>query len=338
MRVAPLVREAYLAVGGRRFLIGALLTAAALVGLLLWIISGAASNYSQQVVVGISTGSLFGIVALALVLIYKSTEVVNFSQGEMAMFSTYIAWSLLQEFGESRGAIWLVLLLTMAIAFAMGALMEVLVMRRVQHAPVLNAVIITLGFFTFYNSIASWRYGNIPKPFPTPFATGTVSLADVTVGYHTLGTIGVSLVLVTLLYLLFQFTKVGLAMRATAEDPVASRLMGVPVGRMLTLGWGLSAAAGAVAGVLVAHTLGLSPIFMFGLLIFAFAGAVVGGLDSPGGAILGGIIVGVAQNILGITEFLGGSELRIVWAFGFILLVLLIKPSGLFGRHVVRRV
>lgn len=333
-----LLTSIYVALGGPRFLLGVLAASLAVVLLLLWIVSGVTSNYSQQVVLGVSSGSLFGIMALALVLIYKSTEVINFSQGEMAMFSTYIAWALLQQFGESRAAVWLVLLLTMLIAFAMGALMEVLVIRRVRHAPVLNAVIITLGFFTIYNSLASWTWGNIPKPFPTPFSSDTVSVAHVTISYHTLGIMGLSLLLASVLYLLFQFTRLGLAMRATAEDLDTSRLMGVPVNLMLTLGWGLSAGVGAVAGVLVAHTLTLSPLLMFNLLIFAFAGAVIGGLDSPGGALLGGILVGVAQNVLGITDFLGGSQLRVAWAFAFILLVLLFLPSGLFGHRRLRRV
>ena len=327
----------YPALGGRRFVIGTALVVVVVAGLLLWVLSGVASRYSQQVVLGISTGSLFGLVALALVLIYRSTGVVNFAQGEMATLSAFIAWSLLQRFGDSPAAVWAVMAITAGIAFVIGALMELLVVRRVEHRPALHAIVVVLGFFAIFNSVASWRYGNLPKPFPTPFSTGTVDLGTVTVTYHTVGVIGVGLAMTALMFALLQFTKLGLAMRATAENPAASRMMGIDTRRMLTLGWGLSAAVGAVAGVMVAHTLNLSPLLMVNVLIFAFAGAVVGGLTSPGGALLGGILVGVAQNVLGITDFLGGSQLRVFWAFAFILLVLVIRPNGLFGRPLARR-
>nr|AXL05971.1 ABC transporter permease [uncultured bacterium] len=315
----------------------ALTAGGALALLVAWVASGWASNYSEQVVLGIASGSLFAILALAIVLVYRSTEVVNFAQGEMATFSTFVAWSLLQWVGERPIGVWLVLAMTVAIAFAMGAAMEMLIVRRVAHAPVLNTAVVALGFFTLFNSVSAWRYGNEPKPFPTPFSADTIELGAVTITYHTLGIIGVAVVVMGAMFALFQWTRLGLAMRATAEDPMAARLVGIRVGRMLTLGWALSAAVGAVAGVLIAHTLNLSPILMFNLLLFALAAAVVGGLTSPGGAVIGGLLIGIAQNVVGITDALGGSELRVFWAFALILLVLLVRPSGLFGRRRARR-
>ena len=322
---------------GRQALAAVAAVAAGAVALALWAASDYATNYAEQVVLGISTGSLFALVALSLVLVYRSTEVVNFAQGEMATLSAFIAWSLLQWLGDGPGAVWAVLGLTAGIAFAIGGAMELLLIRRVQHAPVLSAVVVTLGCFAIFNSFSSWRYGSAPKPFPTPFETGTVGLGEITVSHHTLGVIAVCFAVMALVGALFNWTKLGLAMRATAESATASRLMGIPANRMLTLGWGLSASVGGVAGVLVAHTLNLSPLMMFHVLLFALVAAVIGGLCSAPGALVGGILVGVAQNVLGVTELLGGTQLRTFWVFAFMLLILLVRPAGLFGRPVARR-
>ena len=322
---------------GRRRLARGGLAVGGAAALLLWLLSGVGGSYAQQVVLRAASGSLFALVALSLVLVYRSTEVVNFAQGEMATLSAFVAWSLLQVFGESTWAVWAVLLLTALIAFAIGGLMQLLLIRRVAQRQVLHSVVVLLGALAFLNSVSSWRYGNEPKAFPTPFSTETVSLGAVTVNYHMLGVMALCVVVMACVFALFRYTQIGLAMRATAESETASRLLGVPAARMLTLGWGLSAAVGAVAGVLVAHTLDRSPLMMFHVLLLALAGAVIGGLRSPGGALLDGILVGVAHNLLGATELLGGTQLRLVWVFACMLLVLLIRPEGLFGRSPARR-
>ena len=330
-------RELALALGGWRLALGVAVLVVALLALWLWLVSGWQPRYSRQVVLGLSSGSLYALLALAIVLIYRSTAVVNFAQGEMATFSTFIAWSLLQSFGDDTASVWLVTGLTLVIGFAIGAALELAVIRRIEHRSALNAAVIAIAIFLVFNSVTGWLYGGEPKPVPSLFGTGTATLGDVTVSVHTLGTIGASIAVMAAMFLVFRFTQLGLAMRAAAEDPVTARLMGVRVGRMLTLGWGLSSAVGALAGVLIAHSLNLSPILMFDILLFALAAAVLGGITSPAGAVLGGLLVGVAQNVLGVTDALGGTQLRLFWAFAFILLVLVARPSGMLAHGRARR-
>ena len=289
-------------------------------------------EFFQQVVTGISIGSIYAIVALAVVLIYRSTGVVNFAQGEMAMFTTFISWTFLL-----RMEFWPALLLTVLVAFFIGGAIEMVVMRPVERASHLNSIVVTLGLLTIFNSLALWRYGSLPKPFPKPevFSGSPLEVGSVTISRLNLGILGMAVLIMVALFLLFNYTKLGLAMRATAQNPVASRLVGINVSQMLALGWALAAAVGAVAGMLTASSLTLSVDMMFAILLFAFAGAVLGGLDSPGGAIAGGLIVGMLQALAGTYI---SSQVDIVVAFAVIVAVLVIRPTGLFGRKVIRRV
>ncbi|OGO49428.1 MAG: ABC transporter permease [Chloroflexi bacterium RBG_16_68_14] len=289
-------------------------------------------EFAQQVVTGVSIGSIYAIVALAIVLIYRSTGIVNFAQGEIAMFTTFVSWTFLL-----RMDFWPALLLTTLVAFFIGGMLEVVIMRPVERAPPLNAVVITLGLLAIFNSLALWRYGSLPKPFPKPeiFAGAPLEVGTVTISRLNVGILAMAFLIMVVLFLLFNYTKLGLAMRATAQNPTASRLVGINVSRMLALGWALSAAVGAVAGMLTAASLTLSVDMMFAILLFAFAGAVVGGLDSPGGAILGGVVVGILQALAG--NYIS-SQVDITAAFAIIVGVLLIRPTGLFGRRMVRRV
>jgi branched-chain amino acid transport system permease protein len=289
-------------------------------------------RYVAQIIDGLSTGSLYGIMALALVLIFRSTDIINFAQGEMAMFTTFLAWSMLHW---APG--WVAVLLALVISFALGALLEAVVVRRVEEGPLLNPVIVTLGLFVIFNSLALWRYGPIPKTFPSPFGNGTFQIGGVVIAHQSLGVLAVALLVALLLFLLFQYTNLGLALRATAQNRTAARLMGIRVGWMLTLGWGLSAAVGTVAGILVAPTLFVHPNMMLPVLTFAFAGAVLGGLDSPFGAIIGGMLVGVIENLAGTWEPVG-SELKTVVAIALLVAILTLKPTGLFGKRVAKRV
>jgi branched-chain amino acid transport system permease protein len=289
-------------------------------------------EFFQQVVTGVSIGSIYAIIGLAIVLIYRSTGVVNFAQGELAMFTTFISWSFLL-----RMEFWPAFLLTTLVAFFIGGALEVVIMRPVERAPHLNSIVVTLGLLAIFNSLALWRYGPLPKPFTTPqlFSGSPLEVGTVTISRLNLGILGMALLIMVALFLLFNYTKLGLAMRATAQNPTASRLVGINTSRMLALGWALSAAVGAIAGMLTAASLTLSIDMMFAILIFAFAGAVLGGLDSPGGAILGGLSVGVIQALAG--NYIS-SQVDVVAAFIVIVGVLVVRPTGLFGRRVVRRV
>ena len=290
-------------------------------------------EFAQQVVTGASIGSIYAIVALAIVMIYRSTSVVNFAQGELAMFTTFISWSFIQ----SLDYFWASFALTILVAFFLGGALEVLVMRPVEQAPHLNSIVVTLGLLAVFNSLAFWRYGPVPRAFPKPeiLSGDPITVGSVTISQLNLGIIVIALLIMAALFGLFNYTKLGLAMRATAQNPVASRLVGINVSRMLALGWALSAAVGAIGGMLTAASLTLSVDMMVAILIFAFAGAVLGGLDSPAGAIVGGLGVGIIQALAG--NYIS-SQVDIMAAFVIIIAVLMLRPTGLFGRRVVRRV
>jgi branched-chain amino acid transport system permease protein len=287
---------------------------------------------SQLLLSGIASGGIFASLALALVLIYNAMGLVNFAQGEMAMFATFIAYVLI-EHGMSY---WIALPLTLAIAFAGGVAMQRLVIRPVERAPVLTLVIITLGLATLFNGLAGFLFGYVPRSFPSPFSVQTVNILGAFASYQDLGVIAVSAAVLLLVYLLLQRTTLGLSMRAAAHNPDASRLLGVRVSWMLALGWGLASLAGALSGIMVAPVLLLEPNMMQTIIIYAFAAAVLGGIESPLGAVVGGLIVGVTVNLAG--AYLVGGDLQLAVAFLIIVLVLIVKPNGLFGRPSVRRV
>ncbi len=287
--------------------------------------------FIQQVLAGLATGGIYASLALALVMIYQATELVNFAQGEMAMFSTYIAWSLI----DAGMPYWAAFFLTVGLSFLGGVAIERVIIRPVEKAPVLALVIVFIALLVILNSVAGWIYTYTIKEFPSPFPDEPF-LGNVYLGSHGMGAVGVTLVVVFLLYLFFRFTPLGLAMRAAAQNPESSALVGIRVGWMLALGWGLAAAIGAIAGMMVAPVLFLDPNMMGGVLLYAFAGALLGGIASPGGAVVGGFMVGVLENLVG--TYLIGDELKLTVALVIIIAVLVIKPSGLFGRAVVQRV
>lgn len=292
------------------------------------------ADFLQQVVSGLASGGVYALLALALVLIYRSTGVINFAQGEMAMFSTFICWELTQR----DVTYWVAFVLTLAISFAGGVAIERLIIRPVENAPVLTVVTVTIGLLILLNNGAAWIWKGQQRLLENPFPKDTYDVGGVVIAAQDLGIIGVSLVLVALLWLLFQRTTIGLALRAAALNPESSRLHGVRVSWMLALGWGLAAVLGAVAGILVAPTQGsFDQNLMLPILIFAFAAAVLGGLDSPLGAVVGGLTLGVVLNLVGAyIDFF--ADLRTPVALILILVVLLVRPVGLFGRTVARRV
>ena len=291
------------------------------------------SSYAQQIVSGLAQGAIFASLALALVLIYRATDVLNFAQGEMATFTTFIAWSLMNHMSY-----WPAFALALVIAFVFGAAIERVIIRPVEHRPEIVIVIVTIGLLIALNGLSGWIWNPEIKAFDTPFSQGTTEIGGVVISYQDLGVLGVSLATVLLLWAFFRFTTLGLVMRAVANSQDASRLLGVRVGWMLALGWGLAAVLGAVAGMMAAPTLFLDPNLMLVVLIYSFAAAVLGGIDSPVGAVVGGLILGVLINILGTyVDFIGG-ELRLPAALAVLLITLLIRPQGLFGHKVVRRV
>jgi branched-chain amino acid transport system permease protein len=289
-------------------------------------------EFLQLVVSGIASGGIFASLALALVLIYNAMGLVNFAQGEMAMFATFIAFTLIDH-GISY---WIALPATLVIAFAGGVLIQRVVIRPVERAPVLTLVIVTLGLATLFNGLAGFAFGYIPRSFPSPFSVQTATVLGAIVSFRDLGIIGVSAVVLVLIYLLLQRTTLGLSMRAAAHNPDASRLLGVRVSWMLALGWGLASAVGALSGIMVAPVLLLEPNMMQTIIIYAFAAAVLGGIESPLGAVIGGLIVGVTVNLAG--AYLVGGDLQLAVAFLIIVAVLVVRPNGLLGRPSVRRV
>jgi branched-chain amino acid transport system permease protein len=290
--------------------------------------------FMQQVVSGLAQGAIYASLALALVLIYRATDVLNFAQGEMATFTTYVAWALMDH-GLS---FWPAFALTLGVAFVGGAAVERVLIRPVEHRPEIVIVIITIGLLIALNGLTGWIWGPEVKAFDSPFPLRTIEIGGVIISLQDLGVLGVCLVTVALLWAFFRFTTLGLVMRAVANSQESSRLMGVRVGWMLALGWGLAAVLGAVAGMMAAPALTLDPNLMLVVLIYAFAAAVLGGIDSPIGAVVGGLVLGVVINLLGTyVDFVGG-ELRLPAALTVLLIVLLIRPQGLFGHRVVRRV
>ena len=298
------------------------------------------SDFMQQVVSGLASGGVYALLALALVIIHRSTGVINFAQGELATLSTYIAWTLTVNHGWSY---WPAFVATLLVSFVGGVGIHRIVIRPVERGNVLRIVIVTIGLLVAVNGFVVWKWGGEPQQLQSPFGTSTYDIGGVVIAANDIGTIAVALGIVVLLWGLFQFTKVGLALRAAAVNPEEARLVGVRVTWMLALGWGLAALLGAVAGMLTAPTVGLDPNMMAAVLIYAFAAAVLGGIDSPLGAVVGGLTVGVLLNLLSyLSQYDAVSwfteELRLPAALLIILVVLLIRPQGIFGRAEVKRV
>jgi branched-chain amino acid transport system permease protein len=289
--------------------------------------------FLQQVIAGLSTGGIYACMALAIVMIYQAIDQLNFAQGEMAMFSTFIAWQLLQ-WGLPY---WVAFFLTIAISFLVGIVIERVVFKPLKSAPVLSHIVVFIALFGILNSGAGFIWDFTVKTFPNPFGTKPLFGQSV-ISIHDAGMIVVISILLVLLFAFFRYTRVGLAMRATAANPDSARLVGIRVGWMIALGWGMAAAIGAVAGMMIAPVVFLEPNMMLSILLYGFAGAVVGGLTSPFGAVVGGFSVGVIENLAGTFIPYVGRELKLTIALALIVAVLTVRPSGLFGRVVVTRV
>ncbi|HVC88678.1 MAG TPA: branched-chain amino acid ABC transporter permease [Gaiellaceae bacterium] len=295
------------------------------------------SLFAQQTISGLANGGIYASLAVALVLIYRATEVINFAQGAIATFTTYVAWQLM-SWGLSY---WLAFVCTLGIAFAGGFLIELIAIRPVERrGNQLTVVIASIGLLILVEGSIGWIWGSDLKFMPAPFPSHIYRVGGVAFSRQDIATIAISIAAVVVLRLLFQFTKLGLAMRAAAVRPDAARLVGIRVSWMLSLGWGLAAVLGAVAGLMTAASPAslLQPSMMDGILIYAFAAAVLGGLESAAGAVIGALAIGVTLNLLGSYVSWVTPQLLLPAAFVLMLVVLLVKPSGMFGRSRVSRV
>jgi branched-chain amino acid transport system permease protein len=291
------------------------------------------ASFLQQIVSGLASGGIYGLLALAIVLIHRATGVINFAQGELATLSAFLCWSLV----DHGWAYWPAFGATIVLSFAGGAALHTVVIRPIQRGPLLGIVILTVGLLIAINGLTTWIWGGAAKRFHGPFSTAPVNVGGVSFSKQDIGVIAISLIAVALVGLLFTRTKLGLGLRAAAADPADARFAGIRAGAMLATGWGLAAALGAVAGVMAAPSLLLEPNMMQSVLLYAFAAAVLGGMDSPVGAVVGGLVLGVLLNLTGTYVHWIGGELRLATALAVILAVLLVRPAGLLGRVAVRR-
>jgi branched-chain amino acid transport system permease protein len=287
----------------------------------------------SQILAGVATGAIYACMALAVVMICQAIDHLNFAQGEMAMFSTFIAWQLLQ-WGVPY---WLAFLLTVILSFAGGILIERLLFRPIAKAPMLIQVAGFMALFSIVNSTAGLIWNFTVKDFPTPFGNGKFLGSDL-ISMHQAGMIGVTVVMLCLLYLFFRLTRVGLAMRGAVSEAESARLVGINTNWMVALGWGIASAIGAVAGMMIAPVVFLEPNMMSGILVYGFAAAVLGGLTSPLGAVIGGFLIGIFENLVGTYVPGVGDDLKLPIALALIIVVLRFKPAGLFGHRMLNRV
>ena len=286
----------------------------------------------QLVVSGLALGSIYALLALSLVLINKATDVVNFAQGEMAMFGTFVCFGLLTQTKLPLPA---VLVLAIPVGALLGGLTERVAIRPLQSAPPVNALIATIGLWMIYHHGAGWIWGYDPVRFPSLFSPDPVNLLGTRVAQNGLGIIGVALLIMALLYLYFEYTRSGIAMRAASMNCRAAQLMGVNVDRLSLIAWGLAGAISVVSGFLIAPLTFLDFEMMFAVLLKAFAGAILGGFNSPPGAVVGCLVIGVLENLFGAYV---STAFKDTFAFGVIILVLMFRPQGLFTRQIARKV
>ncbi len=289
------------------------------------------SGFIHQVMSGFAIGGIYASLALALVMIYQTTHLVNFAQGEMAMASTYLAWVLI-GYGLPY---WLVFAITIVVSFFVGILIERFLMRRFQGAALHTVVIVMIGLMILINGLIGLAFGYEVRTVESPFE-GVPWLSTKYLSPHEAGTGFVTLAVMGLVYAFFRFTRTGLAMRGAAANPLSSSFVGINVGAMLALGWGLAAGIGAISGMLTAPIVYLDPNMMLNVILYAFAGAVLGGITNPWGAVAGGLLIGVTENLVG--AYVVGTDLKLVFILVVIVAVLTLRPNGLFGRSVVTRV
>ncbi|TYP89198.1 branched-chain amino acid ABC transporter permease [Blastococcus xanthinilyticus] len=291
-------------------------------------------KFVQLVVDGLSTGSVYAALALAIVLVHSATGLVNFAQGGMAVLAAYVAWVL-----TNQGVpLILAILASIIFSFLLGAVLERFLMRRFERGDPDTAVVVTIGLLTLITGIAGWLWGYNNQQFPSLFPLDTVSVLGVSVSIRSLGTTLVIVVAMVAMQALFAGTKLGLALRAVAINPQSAGYSGLPVERLLMVGWGLAAVLGAVAGALVAPQLTLTPGMLDSALVYALAAVILGGLTSPVGVVVAAWLIGVLENLAAVYVGFIGFDLKVAVPFILIFVVLIVRPQGLFGRKTVVRV
>ena len=288
--------------------------------------------FGQQVVSGLAAGCLYALAALGLVLIYRTMDIVNFAHGEMAMVSTFMAHTFLVRLGFSYI---LAAVCAIIFAFVFGMAVERIFLRPIQGGPLISLMIMTLGLFMVLNGAAGWVWGFDPVSFPRAVSGRPIWIGDLIITRDSILVLAVTIAMALALYAVLRFTMAGIAIRATSQNSRAARLMGVPVPKVYALTWGISAVLGAVAGILIAPTTFLSPSMMAEVQIKAFTAAVLGGFSSLPGAVVGGLLLGVLENL--VAGYVS-TELKSTFAFALIVAVLFVRPSGLLGTPPKRKV
>lgn len=290
--------------------------------------------FIQQIFSGIATGGIYALLALSLVVSRLATGQINFAQGEMATFSTFVAWWMMTALGLPY---WFVFLATILLSFFGGMVLEITIFKPFERASAFAQITVFIGLLLIFNGLSGWIFDYEPKAFPSsPFAD-IVLFQNNYLSSHEMGMLFVTLLVAISLGLFFQFTKLGLAMRASYQNPELSSLSGIRIGRLLAVAWGLSAAIAAVAGMLIAPIVFLDPNMMGSILLYAMTAAVLGGTDSMIGAVVGGLLVGIIENLIGTYVPFSGNDLKLPIALLLILIMLLVKPSGLFGKPVYKK-
>jgi branched-chain amino acid transport system permease protein len=290
--------------------------------------------FIQLVIEGLSTGSIYAALALAIVLVNRATGIINFAQGSMAVLSTFAAYALVQ----AGVPLVIAALLAIAIGFVLGATVERIIVRPFEGGDPDTTVVVTIGLFVTFTGVAAIFFGYEPRQFPSFVGSTTFNLGGVFVDARAILNIVVLVLVMVVLQLVFRATKLGLAMRAVADNPQSAALSGLPVSRLLMIGWGLAAALGTVAGILVAPQLFVSPVMLDFVLVYALAAAILGGLDSPLGAVVAAWIIGVVENLAAAYIDIIGNDLKIAVPLILMIVILIVRPQGLFGRKVVVRV
>ncbi|KAA9108320.1 branched-chain amino acid ABC transporter permease [Microbacterium rhizomatis] len=291
-------------------------------------------TFIQLVIDGLSTGSIYGALALAIVLVNQATGLINFAQGGMAVLSAYIAYA----FTQIGLPVLVAILIAVVVSFFIGAIVERFLVRRFERGDPDTAVVVTIGILTLVTGICAWIWGYNNRQFPSLFPLDSIDVFGAVISIRSLGTILAIILIMIVLQLLFMRTKLGLALRAVAINPESAALSGLPVGRLLMVGWGLAASLGAVAGSLVAPQLTLTPGMLDTALVYALAAVIIGGLTSPIGAVVAAWLIGVLENLAAVYVPFIGFDLKIAVPFVLVFVVLILRPQGLFGRKVVVRV
>jgi branched-chain amino acid transport system permease protein len=288
--------------------------------------------YISQIVQGIATGCIYGMLGISIMFIYRSARVFNFAQGELATAAVFWIYLLMNHVPA-----WLAVAAGLGLSFAAGMAIELLVLRMIRGRHELNVIITTIGLFTICNNLDGLIYGYDPVTFPSPIPSDNITVHGVTLSYQSLWIISCAAMLSALLYGFFKFTKTGLAFQGLAENPAAARLKGIRVGYLLAVGWGLAAVIGTLAGLLAAPSMFLHTNMMEAVFLYAFAASVIGGLQSSFGALIGGVLVGVTENLAGTWEVIG-SDLKTAFVYALVVVFLIVRPRGLLGRDEPRRI